>query len=115
LELIFVYDLNMTFRNSEKEKRKKLYLVSSANWESVVKSESEVEAATKAVNEIYNEDLEMKISPTIMVTNLSAFSKSDQNIDICSFCYSPKILSNAGLHDLSKDLDQIINQIQNES
>ena len=105
----------MTFRNTETDKDKKLYLVSSANWEAVVKSKNQAEAATNAVIEIYKNDENMKISPTIMITDLSEFSHSEENLEICSFCYAPKILSNAGLHDLSKDLDQIINCIKNES
>lgn len=106
----------MTFRNTEREKTKKIYLVASGNWETTVKAETVLEAATLAVSLAYKSDEHMKISPTIMVTNLSEYSGSESNLDLCSFCYSPKILSNAGLHDLSKDLDQIINLIQkNES
>lgn len=106
----------MTFRNTEREKTKKTYLVTSGNWEITIKAETVLEAATQAVSLAYEGDKDMKISPTIMVTDLSEYSGSESNIESCSFCYSPKILSNAGLHDLSKDLDQIINSIQkNES
>jgi len=106
----------MTFRNTEREKTKKIYLVTSGNWEITIKAETVLEAATQAVSLAYEGDKDMKISPTIMVTDLSEYSGSEANIESCSFCYSPKILSNAGLHDLSKDLDQIINSIQkNES
>ena len=105
----------MTYRNIDKEKSIKTYFVNSANWEYCVKADNPQEAATLAVKDIYRNDNQMKISPTIMVSDLSKFSESNQFIEDCIFCYSPKILSNAGLHDLSRDLEGIINSIQNES
>ena len=93
----------MTYGNIDKEKSIKTYFVNSANWECCVKADNPQEAATLAVKDIYKNDNQMKISPTIMVSDLSKFSES------------AKILSNAGLHDLSRDLEGIINSIQNES
>ena len=105
----------MTYRNTEREEKSKTYFITSANWEYCTKADSPQEAATLAIRDIYEMDDGMKVSPTIMVTDLSEFSESENYLENCVFCYSPKILSNAGLHNLSKDLDEIINSMQDES
>lgn len=98
----------MIFRNTEKDKDLKLFFTSSANWEAVVTAGNPTEAATKAVEFVFEQDRDMKISPTIMSLDLSSEETQEGNLSNFEFIYAPQALSDAGLHKVSKTLTDVI-------
>lgn len=102
------YNCGMIYRNTDYENNLQLYLVSSANWEAVVKAKDNTSAATKAVEYVFKEDTDMKISPTIMVMDLSSKKNQQNNLEDFEFVYAPQALADAGLHKVSKVLTKVI-------
>ena len=104
------YNCGMIYRNTDYENNLNLYLASSANWEAVVKAKNHTSAATRAVEYVFNQDTDMKISPTVMVMNLSSKKNQENNLEDFEFVYAPQALSDAGLHKVSKVLTKIIEE-----
>lgn len=102
------YNYGMIYRNTDQEINSSLFLTSSANWEAVVKAKDHTSAATKAIEYVFEQDKDMKISPTVMVMDLSSKKNQENNLDDFEFVYAPQALSDAGLHKVSKLLTKII-------
>tara|TARA_R110000824_G_scaffold318052_3_gene505156 strand:- start:30 stop:353 length:324 start_codon:yes stop_codon:yes gene_type:complete len=86
-----------------------VFKVCICDWEAYVLSESSVDAATEALENLYGEHGgNLVLSPAIKTTNLS-FALKDYELDILEeYHYTPEILSNAGLHELAKKMKTIM-------
>jgi len=89
-----------------------LYLCQSADWQCIVESDSEENAATLAIENIMMTDESDKFSLTASI----AIKKLDNNLfldkeenEIIEF-YSPMILANAGFHSEAKSLEELLNK-----
>jgi len=93
----------------KKNEKLESYYVACANWECVVDAEDVDDAAAKAVelaNEKYKKEL--NLSPTITILNVSSILKKMEVPEDVSFAYTPDVLANIGLYDLSKKYTKII-------
>ena len=88
---------------------KKAYYVSCANWECMVKALDYNDAAAQAV-ELANEKFKknLNLSPTITIIDISSILKKMEVPDDVYFAYTPDVLANIGMYDLSKKYTKII-------
>lgn len=87
---------------------KSLYYVTSADWEVVTEAASFNEAASKGLEEVYSDQgIMLKLSPAIIVIDLTGFS-SNFSEEYTKIFSTSLILSDIGLHDLSKKFKKII-------
>ena len=98
---------------------KKLYYVSSSDWECVVLAKDAIEAAGEAFEEafdVFGEDL--NLSSCVKVINCSELHEKyllePEQVEFDIF-YVPSVLADIGKHKLSKQLDEIIQNMQKKS
>jgi len=104
----------MLLRNSDLEGN--YYYVTCANWESCVEAKTPEEAATIAMEEAHKEyGGKMCLSPTVSVMDMSSTQESFDLVENLHFLFAPKVLANAGLHELSKKFKSLINDASNEN
>ena len=98
------------------EKGESLFYVVCADWEAIVDAKDENEAAAIAIeeaNSAYGKNL--CLSPSMTVVNMRLMYDSLDAVESTNILYTPKVLANAGMHDLSKKYSKIINIINNDS
>lgn len=91
------------------DEENKAYYVSCADWECMVKASDHNDAAAQAVesaNEKFKKNL--NLSPSITVVDISSILKKMEVIDDVYFAYTPDVLANIGMYDLSKKYTKII-------
>ena len=96
-----------------KEKKEKTYYVECANWKSLQYSNNPMEAATEAFEEVlckYKKKTE--VSPVITVLDLTTSMQDITLEDNIHFVYTPTVLANAGLHSLSSNFQDIIDNLK---
>lgn len=98
---------------------KNLYYVSSSDWESVVLAKDAVEAAGEAFEEafdVFGDNL--NLSSCVKVINCSALQGNQmidpEQVEFDMF-YVPSVLADIGKHKLSKQLDEIIQNMERKS
>ena len=102
----------MISRNVTK-KSEDLFFVSSSDWEVVVSAPGAVEAATKAVEERLKEfPRATNLSTIILALNISKVAEEVDAPNNLHILYAPRILANAGMHEESKQLQQLIEEIK---
>ena len=95
-----------------KENSQDLFFISSSDWEAVVEASDSTEAATRALEERMEEFPEStNISSIILALNITKELAESSGGDKIELLYAPKILANAGLHEESKKLQTIIEEI----
>ena len=98
---------------------KKLYYVSSSDWESVVSAKDAVEAAAEAFEEAFDtfgEHLNLSSCVNVMnCSNLSEKNPIESELVEFDIFYVPSILADIGKHKLSKQLDEIIQNIEKKA
>jgi hypothetical protein len=99
-----------------KEDGKKAFYVSCANWECMVKTTDEADAAAIAV-EMSNKKFgkELNLAPNITVLDISSILEKMEVVDDCYMLYTPDVLANAGMYDLSSKYNKIINLMKKEN
>ena len=89
-------------------KKEKLYLVKCSDWQVAVSSTDHYEACTSAVTHMINEKgKNLKLSCVIVSVDVSSFAEDLREDEATMFHPASKILANAGLHDISKNLKQV--------
>lgn len=94
-------------------KNQRHYYVECANWRGICTASDPTEGATMIFEEAlsaYKEKTE--ISPVATVLDISTTLDTMATEDSINFVYSPEILANAGLHERSKDLQYIIENLR---
>ena len=103
----------LMFSRKTTEKSPDLFYISSSDWEVVLGAENEVEAATKALEEKLTTDPQnTNISTVILALNISQSISTADPTESLHILYSPKILANAGFHEESKRLQELIEEIK---
>ena len=98
---------------------KKLYYVSSSDWESVVLAKDAIEAAGEAFEEafeVFGENL--NLSSCVKVINCSGLQEKQliepEQVEFDMF-YVPSVLADIGKHKLSTQLDKIIQNMEKKA
>ncbi len=94
--------------------RENSFYVEFAKWRCLVTASDPEEAATVAFEQVlakYHSNTE--VSSVFTVLNLSQAINRMSLEENLTFVYAPTVLSNAGMHDLSKDLQDIIESLKN--
>jgi hypothetical protein len=86
-----------------------VFKVTFCDWEVYEIAGSSIDAATKALENLYDEFRgDLVLSPAIKTVNLSK-GLEDYELDTSEeYHYTPEILSNAGLHELAKKMKTIM-------
>lgn len=93
-----------------------LYLVISADWECINEAETPGESATLAIEEAYEKyGKNLNLAPTITTFSISSSLDGVNFMDTIISHYTPAVLSNAGLHNLSKSYKIILSKLINDS
>ena len=98
---------------------KKLYYVSSSDWECVVLSKDAIEAAGEAFEEAFDTfGQNLNLSSCVKVINCSGLQEKhlveSEQVEFDLF-YVPSILADIGKHKLSQQLDEIIKNIEKKA
>jgi hypothetical protein len=98
---------------------KKLYYVSSSDWECVVLSKDAIEAAGEAFEEAFDTfGQNLNLSSCVKVMNCSGLQEKyliePEQVEFDLF-YVPSILADIGKHKLSQQLDEIIKNIEKKA
>ena len=98
---------------------KKLYYVSSSDWECVVLSKDAIEAAGEAFEEAFDTfGQNLNLSSCVKVMNCSGLQEKHliepEQVEFDLF-YVPSILADIGKHKLSQQLDEIIKNIEKKA
>jgi hypothetical protein len=100
------------FTRSSEHQSQDLFLISSSDWESVAEGDDPTEAATSALEARLEEFPDStNVSTVILAYNISQSMHSMDAESNLHILYAPKILANAGLHEESKNLQHIIDEI----
>ncbi len=86
----------------EKSKQK-VFLCKSGGWTCVVQAEDWADAASKAVTEALMYFVE-KDQDNFVVGSVILCQEIVEDLESCTFFYTPAVLADAGFHDLAKDL-----------
>ena len=87
---------------------KSLYYITSADWEVVIEASSFNIAASRGLEEVYEDQgVMLKLSPAIIVIDLTGFS-SNFNDDYTKIFSTSLVLSDIGLHELARKFKKII-------
>lgn len=87
---------------------KSLYYITSADWEVVIEASSFNTAASRGLEEVYEDQgVMLKLSPAIIVIDLTGFS-SNFNDDYTKIFSTSLVLSDIGLHELARKFKKII-------
>jgi hypothetical protein len=88
-----------------------LYLCQSCDWQSVIQAEDEESAATISVQEMMKESSEeYSLSMVVAVLKLRNNIFDDFIDEDAKLFYSPLILANAGFHNESKNLHELLSK-----
>lgn len=81
------------------------FYIKTGNWHRIVRASDPMEAATQAIEQIYNSNnnKSYKVGVVTMIWDLK--DKRDNNIEKQLFLYTPAILANAGFYEIAKKLD----------
>ena len=91
-----------------------MFFVVCADWEGCIPAKNPSEAAAVAIELSYKKHgKNMCISPTISVMDLSGLHESFDAVEHIHVLYTPEVLANAGLHDLSKKFKKLISRTIN--
>jgi len=98
---------------------KKLYYVSSSDWECVVLSKDAIEAAGEAFEEAFDTfGQNLNLSSCVKVIDCSGLQEKhlieSEQVEFDLF-YVPSILADIGKHKLSRQLDEIIKNIEKKA
>ncbi len=98
---------------------KKLSYATSSDWECVVLAKDAIEAAAEALEEAFDTFGEnLNLSSCINVVNCSELHEKHmvepEQVDFDIF-YVPSVLADIGKHKLSKQLDEIIQNIEKKA
>ena len=98
---------------------KKLYYVSSSDWECVVLSKDAIEAAGEAFEEAFDTfGQNLNLSSCVKVINCSGLQEKhlveSEQVEFDLF-YVPSILADIGKHKLSKQLDEIVKNMEKKA
>jgi hypothetical protein len=98
---------------------KKLYYASSSDWECVVLAKDAVEAAAEAFEEAFDTfGKDLNLSSCVNVINCSSLYEKNtidtEHVEFDMF-YVPSVLADIGKHKLSRQLDEIIQNIQKKA
>jgi hypothetical protein len=105
----FGYIIQMILKSSDSDTN--LFYTVCANWEACVEASDPGEAAAIAMERAYKEyGKEMCISPTISVMDLMNIHDTFDTVEHIHLLFTPEVLANAGLYDLSKKFKRIINK-----
>jgi hypothetical protein len=87
------------------------YFVQSGNWTKIVRATDPMEAATVAIEQVYNsaDSKTYKVGVVTLIWDVK--DKRDNNLDKQLYLYTPAILANAGFHDIAKKLDDYANGV----
>jgi len=89
---------------------KKIFSVFCADWECSVHAEDIYDAYCMALSECFEKyGKNSNLSPTIGVIDVSESYSELKDPDNISFVYTPKALADAGMHDLSKKFENVLN------
>ena len=98
------------------DKKNKFYFVTSADWEGITECQSASEAANTATEGALREfGKATKLAPGIVVLDLSEYGKLGNSDEATHVFYTPTVLADIGLHDLSKKVDLLMKDIQSSS
>lgn len=91
-----------------------LYLCQSCDWQTVIEAEDEESAATISVQKIMKKESdEFSLSMVVAVIKLKNNIFDDFSEEEPKLFYSPLILANAGFHNESKNLHEILSKQDN--
>ncbi|MAF25922.1 hypothetical protein CL634_10155 [bacterium] len=100
-------------RKSDREDT--LFYVVCADWESIITANDENDAATIAIEEASNEyGKNLCLAPSMTVIDMDFMYKHLDAVEATNILYTPKVLANAGMHDLSKKYAKIIKLIKTD-
>lgn len=90
------------------------YYVKTGNWNKIVRAVDPMEAATLAIEQIYNSNnnKQYKVGVVTLIWDLK--DKRDNNLEKQLYLYTPAILANAGYHDIAKKLDEYSQEVLKE-
>ncbi len=92
------------------------FYVEFARWRCLLSASDAEEAATLAFEQVLEKyKSKTEVSSVFTVLNLSKAMSSMSMEDNITFVYAPTVLSNSGMHDLSKDLQSIIENLKERS
>jgi hypothetical protein len=90
--------------------KKKFYSVSSSDWQVVVASSSQGEAAIEGFKQVYDKYKQnLNLSSILSVCDLSNLDTSIEHE--CHIFYMPELLLDAGFPNLSRTLESIIKKV----
>jgi len=95
--------------------KKKSYYVTCANWECMVKAKDPNEAAALAVeeaNDKFGKDL--NLAPSITILDISSIFEKMDVVDDVHLIYTPDVLADVGMYDLSNKYNKIIKLMKKE-
>lgn len=90
------------------------FFVKSGNWSKIVRASDPMEAATVAIEQIYNSANSKTYKVGVVTLIWDVKDKRDNNLDKQLYLYTPAILANAGFHEIAKQLDEYANGIIKE-
>lgn len=88
----------------------KKYLVTSGDWKKTVAAESYMEAATVAVEKIFQTTQNFTFGAVVGVIEQKYFRKDDLNQ--MRYIYGPTVLANAGRYSLAQQLEKKIDEMK---
>tara|TARA_S200000501_G_scaffold314753_1_gene306812 strand:+ start:415 stop:714 length:300 start_codon:yes stop_codon:yes gene_type:complete len=96
------------------ENKKKVYIVSCAEWMTLATGKNSEGAATEAFEKMIKmKGDKLQISPVIETTCLSDIEDDIELEQYKELVYCPKIMANAGFHDSAKTFSHIIEERNN--
>lgn len=87
------------------------YYVQSGNWTKIVRAADPMEAATIAVEQIYNSSNSKTYKVGVVTLIWDVKDKRNNDLEKQLYLYTPAILANAGFHDIAKKLDEYASSI----
>jgi hypothetical protein len=97
------------------EGSKNLFLVCCADWESVIAASDESDAAAISIERASVEyEKNLNLSPTISVMNITKCYLNLKPLEEITFFYTPDVLADAGMYDLSKKYSKIIDLMKKD-
>ena len=92
---------------------KTLFYVVCADWESIVEAKDFEDAAALAIEKASEEyGRNLCLAPSMTAVDMNFMYDSLDAVEATNILYTPKVLANAGMHDLSKKYAKVINLIK---
>ena len=96
------------------DRKDTLFYVVCADWESIITARDENDAAAFAIEEAHNEyGKNLCLAPSMTVIDMDFMYSSLDAVEATNILYTPKVLANAGMHDLSRKYAKVIKLIKN--